>query len=82
MKLDPDFHYILHIIFIEIRATKNLKKARAMADIVHNVPNMIRNGHSADRIIEEILSKAKHYSAESYFQRLLGIPQTPSDKAE
>ena len=63
---------MMHLAFVEIRSTDNLKKARGIADILHNVPNMIANGRSAEKIVSEIKSKANRHEAwpllEMWFQ--------------
>lgn len=61
----------LHLVFVEIRGTENIKKARILADVVHNVPMMIKNDRSHEAIIDEIARKAKRQGAEEYFSNLL-----------
>jgi hypothetical protein len=63
--------YALHIVFVEIRADETGERSRAYADIVHNVPMMIRSGRSPSLIKEEIILKAKRHQAERYFEKLL-----------
>lgn len=62
--------YVLHIVFVEIRAAKTLENARILADVVHNVPMMIRNGTKQEQIILEMMRKAKRQGSESYFSKL------------
>ncbi|WP_305986461.1 hypothetical protein [Roseibium sp. MMSF_3544] len=62
--------YVLYVALIEIRATENLEKARIFADVVHNVPTMIRAGSPEGEIAEKIMLNAKRQGVESYFLEL------------
>ena len=70
MKNYSDVLYVLHITLIEIRATENIKKAQILADIVHNVPMMLRAGRTKDEIASEVMYKAKRQGVENYFSKL------------
>lgn len=69
---------LLHLVLIEIRATKNLEKSSILADVVHNVPIMIQNERSVEDITEEIRSKARRHDVEEYFLKLVEITDRPS----
>lgn len=62
--------YVLHIALIEIRATENLLKARIFADVVHNVPTMIKAGRTEDEIAAKVLLNAKRQGVYDYFSKL------------
>ena len=62
--------YVLHIALIEIRATENIRKARIFADVVHNVPTMIKAGRPEDEIAAKVLLNAKRQGIDDYFSKL------------
>ena len=62
--------YVLYIALIEIRATENIRKARIFADVVHNVPTMIKAGRPEDEIAAEVLLNAKRQGVDDYFSKL------------
>jgi transcriptional regulator len=68
--------YVLHIALIEIRATENLKKARVFADVVHNVPSMIKAGRAEEEIVEEVMLKANRQGVGDYFLKLFAKAKT------
>jgi hypothetical protein len=63
--------YILGLVFIEIRATDDLYKARALADIFHNVPSKIRSGAEFKNIELELLEKSKRHGLEKLIMGML-----------
>lgn len=62
--------YVLHIALIEFRATVNLKKAQILADVVHNVPMMVRAGRTEDEINTKVMLNAKRQGVDEYFSKL------------
>ena len=68
--------YVLHIALIEIWATENLKKARVFADVVHNVPSMIKAGRAEEEIVEEVMLKANRQGVGDYFLKLFAKAKT------
>ena len=62
--------YVLYIALIEIRATENIRKARIFADVVHNVPTMIKAGRPEDEIAAKVLLNAKRQGVDDYFSKL------------
>lgn len=67
--------YVLHIVLIEIRATENLKKARILADVVHNVPMMIRAGRTQNEVVEKVMLNANRLDVSDYFSSLFKMAQ-------
>ena len=68
--------YVLYVVLIEIRATKNTKKSQILADVVHNVPMMLRSSRNEEEVVNEIMSKAKRQGAEEYFSQLFDLAKT------
>ncbi len=62
--------YVLYIALIEIRSTENLKKARAFANVVHNVPTMIKASRPEDEIATKVMLNAKRQGVDNYFAKL------------
>ncbi len=62
--------HVLHIALIEIRATENIRKARIFADVVHNVPTMIKAGRPEDEITAKVMLNAKRQGVDDYFSKL------------
>lgn len=50
--------YAVGLAFMEIRATDDLDKARALADIFHNVPAKMKQGIEFSKIKQEIKDKS------------------------
>lgn len=73
MKTHSEVLYVLYVVLIEIRAAENLKKAKILADIVHNVPMMLNAGHTADEIYALVMRTAKRQGTEGYFSKLFDI---------
>lgn len=63
--------YMLHIVLVEIRAADDKERVRVYADVVHNVPMMIRSGRHSSQIVDEIVLKAKRHKVAPYFEKLL-----------
>lgn len=53
--------YAVGLAFMEIRATDDLDKARALADIFHNAPAKMRQGVEYDKILHEIKEKSSRH---------------------
>ena len=70
MNAHSEVLYVLHIALIEIRATENLKKARIFADVVHNVPTMIKAGSPEDEIAAKVMLNAKRQGVDDYFSKI------------
>ena len=68
--------YVLHIALIEIWATENLKKARVFADVVHNVPSMIKAGRAEEEIVEKVMLNANRQGVGDYFLKLFAKAKT------
>ncbi|KQB97934.1 hypothetical protein AL073_03170 [Loktanella sp. 1ANDIMAR09] len=62
--------YVLHIALIEIRATDNIDKARIFADVVHNVPMLVRADAAKDEIVAKVMLNAKRQGVDDYFSKL------------
>lgn len=56
--------YVLGVVLVEIRAAEELDKAKALADIVHNVPAMIASGKPEAEIIEDVMYRAARLGLE------------------
>jgi hypothetical protein len=65
----------LGIILVEIRGTENLKKARILADIFHNVPALIKMGKTQDEILSEIMKRAERQNAREVIAEYLKISE-------
>jgi len=61
--------YVLGLVLVEIRAAEGLDRARALADIVHNVPADIASGKPEAEIIQHVMYRAER----------LGIERTASE---
>ena len=68
--------YVLHIVLIEIRASESIKKAQVFADVVHNVPMMVRFGRTEEEIAAEVMLKAKRQNVEEYFLKLFEMARS------
>ena len=67
------FLYIMHIAFVEIRASKSLDASKKFADIFHNLPMMLanrENDEENERIHEELLKRARRSNLEGYLKDL------------
>ncbi|MBU1280536.1 MAG: hypothetical protein KJ699_08040 [Alphaproteobacteria bacterium] len=62
---------VLGVVLVEIRGTENLKKARILADIFHNVPALISSEKTHDEIIEEIMRRAEMQNAKEVIEKYL-----------
>lgn len=56
-------------IFVEIRASDNIKQCKGLADIVHNVPAKISQGMPEEEILEDVLRRADKYGARGVVQK-------------
>jgi hypothetical protein len=74
MKRDANFYLmLLYSAFIEIRALedKDLRAARYIADILHNVPLRLRNAltnETSEQLWADLLRRAEHYKAVEWLE--------------
>lgn len=61
---------MLHYALIEIRATKNLRKAQSLADVFHNVPNGIASGCKPNDIRKQLDQTAARLGCQDYINSL------------
>lgn len=72
-KMQVVLFYMLHIAFIEIRASESLNAAKKFADIFHNIPLMLnqsRNSQEDQKVYETLVGNAKRYGMEGYIDQL------------
>jgi len=55
----------LTYVLVDIRATTNLKKANTLANVFHNVPNLISRKQNRSEIISEIFAIAERLNCRS-----------------
>lgn len=66
-KRESEYEIILRVmanIFVEIRATRNIKKANILADVFHNAPSGIASAFPADKIEQKYTSRLLNLDAE------------------
>lgn len=65
--------YVLYSALIEIKATDNIEKARTFADVVHNIPTMVRAGATQEEVVTKVMLNAKRQGVDVYFSKLFEI---------
>lgn len=73
-----DVFYVLGLVFVEIRATKNLSNAQILSDVFHNVPAMMNLRFSLEEIMAEIDRKSVRHGCERMVSALF---ETAAKKA-
>jgi hypothetical protein len=59
-----ELFYVLGLVFVAIRMTDSVEKAKVLADIFHNVPAKIGRGFPLAAILNEINDKAAQHECE------------------
>lgn len=76
MREHSEVLYVLHIALIEIRAAESAMKANVFADVVHNVPTMIRAGRTEEQIAANVMFNAKRHNVEEHFLELFEMARS------
>lgn len=63
--------YVIGLAFVEIRASEDIKKSKAIADVFHNIPGKISRKFTSDDIIAEIMIKSERHGLGNYIKSLL-----------
>ena len=61
---------MLTVALVEIRASDQLQKSAALADVFHNIPARIARGFSGDELLEEMELRASRNGCSDYMQQL------------
>lgn len=74
-----DLYKMMHLAFIEIRANDENEKNYAISNMFHNVPMMMRNNRSLEKIWRELVQKAERTKTLEYLKHLANdaIKQRP-----
>ncbi len=62
-----DYYIVLRALtycLIDIRATDNIRKANILADVFHNIPNLLASERSEVEIISELVETARRLECE------------------
>lgn len=65
------FYRLLGWVLVEIRATQDLREARYLADIVHNLPSKISAGISVDDIDCDLKNRAGRLGMTTWLDKRL-----------
>lgn len=68
---------MLSRVFVEIRATSNIKKAQGLADIFHNAPNQMIQGVREQDILTDLRRRADRHGARKLVESYIQAAQRP-----